>query len=188
MASKPISAMTDEEKRRLLAGAGQQSGVEDLYEDDEEIDIPPQASGWHESTKDRQKFISSLDNKPKRNFLGRLINDDDPTTLRKLPKNRKIDSGIQHDPEFDINEPEEIMKPVKQGRDLSWLHSAGRIILWFLHAFLMGGILYFTWYMITLVKSPGITDFAAVGTLLVIISIQISLFSVNSVLGSVIQR
>lgn len=195
--TKPISAMTEEEKRRLLST--QNGDDEDLYEEEEEeIEVPNQASGWHESTKDRQKFISSLDKKPKRNFIARMINDDDPNTLSKLPKGKKIQSQVPGrlidpdlmDPEFDINEPvlEHLGASQPAKRDLSWLHSAGRIILWFLHAFLMVGILYFTYYMITLVKSPRITDFAAVGTLLVIISIQISLFSVNSVLGSVIRR
>ena len=175
--------MTDEEKQRLLAI---QQDTEEVYEEEEEIDVPNQASGWHESTKDRQKFLSSNENKPKRNFIARLISDDDPTTLRKLPKDRKIQSDVQHDPEFDINEPIEV--PEKPKRNFSWLHSAGRIILWVLHAFFMIGTLYFTYYLITLVKSPGITDLATIGTLIIVISIQISLFSVNTFVGTVIRR
>ena len=193
--TKPLSAMTDEEKQRLIAN---QQDTEEVYEEEEEIDVPNQASGWHESTKDRQKFLSSNENKPKRNFIARLISDDDPTTLRKLPKDRiiqskidpktKLDLNVSHeyDPAFDINEPIEV--PDKPKRNFSWLHSAGRIILWVLHAFFMIGTLYFTYYLITLVRSPGITDLATIGTLIIVISIQISLFSVNTFVGTVIRR
>jgi hypothetical protein len=187
MIPKPLSAMTEEEKEQLLSG---EPDIEDLLEDDEVI--PAGRPMWHESSRDRQNFASSIDKPPKRNFLSRLISDDDPSTLKKYPKGTKIPSGVvqEIEPEinYDINEPGEVLKPQKIKKDRSWLRDAGRMVLWIVHAFLMIGILYFTYYAITLVKSPGITDFAAVGTLIVIISIQISLFSVNTFVGTVIRR
>jgi hypothetical protein len=189
--TKPLSAMTEDEKRRLLEGE-QQIPDEDLL-DDEDLDISGQPSEWHETTKDRTQFLSSLDKKPKRNILSRLISDDDPNTLSKYPQGKKLQSKVptaeeEYDPNYDINEPIDVSKPTKQKRDYGWLRSATRIILWILHAFFMIGILYFTYYMITLVRSPGVLAIADIGTLIIIISIQISLFSVNMFVGSVIRR
>ena len=190
--TKPLSAMTDKEKAQLLAGTtGEQVPDNDLLEDEEDIVVPSQSSVWHDSTKDRQKFLSSLDKKPKRNILSRLISDDDPQTLGKYPKDKKIQSKVpsednDFDPDFDINQEGAVLVPPKSDR--SWLRSAVRIILWVIHAFFMIGVLYFTYYMVTIVRSPGITDFATIGTLILVISIQISLFSANTFVGTVIRR
>jgi hypothetical protein len=53
---------------------------------------------------------------------------------------------------------------------------------------MLAAVLYFTYYMITLVKSPGAIDLALISILAIIISIELSLLSVNVVLGTVIRR
>jgi hypothetical protein len=197
---KPISSMTPEELAELM---GDEKTAEQRYQEDygneEEIDVPLQDPAWHAAHKPRDQFLSSLDRKPKKGVMS-MLSKDDPNELAKYPKGTKIKSNTgdpvidnmldnYHPPQPEREEDEVLMgKTPKPKRDYGFLGDAVRIVMWCLHTLMLAAVLYFTYYMITLVKSPGAIDLALISTLAIIISIELSLLSVNVVLGTVIRR
>ena len=193
---KSISSMSQAERDALLNRTPAppepvDPQVEDLLEEIEQ-EVQAGQPMYQSSTKDRQHFLSSLDKKPKKGILG-MFSKDDPQDLSKYPKpvTRKNEpmrgkvEPVYPEPDYDINQP---MKPQKKRMDTSGLMVYIKAVLWVFHVFLLLGTLYFTYYIVTLMKTPGIVDISGLASLCLIVSVQVSLVAVNGVIGSVLKQ
>jgi hypothetical protein len=195
---KPLSQMSDAEKSALLnrVEPDQPEPPQELVDLMEEIDQEVQSGQpmYQSSTKDRQHFLSSLDKKPKKGILG-MFSKDDPQDLSKYPKPPKAKpeqmrgkvEPVYHEPNYDVNQPGGILKPQRKRFELGGAGEYIKAIMWVFHIFLLIGTLYFTYYMVTLMKSPGVVDISGLASLCLIVSVQVSLVALNGVIGSVLK-
>jgi hypothetical protein len=174
---KPLSSMTEAEKRALLSN----EPVEEVSQEDEDLfeaieeKLKTQPPIYQDASKDRQHFLSSIVKKPKKGILG-IFSKDEPNELSKYPKNLgKVEN-------FDINKPGEVLKPQKQSKGL--LKEILVAIVWVFHLLTVVGSIGLTYYMITLLRG-GVTELPLFA---VIVSIQISLIGVCIVLGGVVRK
>lgn len=207
---KLLTDMSDEELAKVVKKKPRkkpqpvpQEPVEEERDDDEYLpdDDELGESIWHRTTKDRTIFDQVV-TKPPRGKKGKLLSAlsvDHPSDLPKRVAPRDVrpvtldddDPLLEPEPEeeFDINEPGINARPArrKRGSRLESLKGSFRIIAWVIHALFMAICLGFTYYLITIVRA-GVVNFEALGTISVIISIQVSLVALNAVIGSVIKR
>ena len=193
---KPLSQLSQAERDALFSRipTPQPEPPQELVDLLEDIESEVQSGQpmYQSNTKDRQHFLSSHDKKPKRGILG-MFSKDDPSELAKYPKpvtrkNEPIKGKVEpvyQEPDYDINQP---MKPQKKRMDTSGLMVYIKAMLWVFHVFLLIGTLYFTYYIVTLMKSPGIVDISGLASVVLIVSVQVSLVAVNGIIGSVLKQ
>jgi len=188
---KPLSQLSESERSALFnrTPAPQPEPPQELTDLLEDIEDEVQAGQpmYQSTTKDRQHFLSSHDKKPKKGILG-MFSKDNPAELAKYQKPKDPKGKVEKvyvEPDYDINQP---MKPQKKRMDTSGIMVYVKAIFWVFHVFLLIGTLYFTYYVVTLMKSPGITDISGLASLCLIVSVQVSLVAVNGVIGSVLKQ
>jgi hypothetical protein len=193
---KPLSQLSEAERSALFnkVPKTQPEPPQELVDLLEDIESEVQSGQpmYQSTTKDRQHFLSSHDKKPKRGILG-MFSKDDPAELAKYPKpvtrkNEPIKGKVEPvypEPNYDINQP---MKPQKRRMDTSGIMVYVRAVVWVFHVFLLIGTLYFTYYIVTLMKSPGIIDISGLASVFLIVSVQVSLVALNGVIGSVLKQ
>jgi hypothetical protein len=196
---KPLGQLSQAERDALLnrTPTPKPTPPQELTDllDDIEQEVQSGQPMYQSSTKDRQHFLSSLDKKPKKGILG-MFSKDDPQDLSKYPKPPKAKpeqmrgkvEPVYPEPDYDINNPGAAIKPQKKRMDTSGLMVYVKAIMWVFHVFLLLGTLYFTYYIVTLMKTPGIVDISGLASLCLIVSVQVSLVAVNLVIGSVLRK
>jgi hypothetical protein len=191
---KPLSSMSAEEREALLnrTPAPQPEPPQELVDLLEDVEREVQAGQpmYQTTTKDRQHFLSSHDKKPKKGFLS-MFSKDDPAELAKYQKPKEPKGKVEKvyvEPDYDINQPGAAITPQKKRMDTSGAMYYIRAVMWVFHVLLLIGTLYFTYYIVTLMKAPGIVDISGLASLCLIVSVQVSLVAVNGVIGSVLKQ
>jgi hypothetical protein len=195
-----VTGQTKKKSKKVVAPAPEpeEEDPEDDYSmpDDNELG----ESIWHRTTRDKTIFDQAV-TKPPKGKKGKIISAlsvDHPRDLPKRVSKNDItpvtldddDPLLEAEPEedYDINEPQiNSRMPKVKKRRFGFFRGSLKYITLAVHALFMFACIGFTYYLITIVRA-GVNNLETMGTIMVILSLQVALVAVNNVLGTVAHK